>query len=78
MNDQRKLLRPRDGAIVGGVCAGFARYFGIDATLIRVLWTLSVCLLGTGILAYLICWVVIPREDTPSATTTPPPSEPHA
>ena len=62
MDDQRKLLRPRDGAMIGGVCAAFARFFGVDVTLIRVLWVLAVCLAGTGLLAYLICWVVIPRE----------------
>ena len=77
MTDQRKLLRPRDGAMIGGVCAAFARFFGVDATLIRVAWTLSVCLFGTGILAYLICWIVIPREDPPAAPPPPPP-EPHA
>ena len=62
MTDERKLLRPRDGALIGGVCAGIARYFAVDVTLIRLLWVLAVCLAGTGVLAYLICWIVIPRE----------------
>ena len=52
--DEKKLVRPRNGAWIAGVCAGFARYFGLDPTIIRVA--------GTGILAYAICWIVIPSE----------------
>ena len=63
MDEGKKLLRPRDGRMAGGVCAAFARYFGIDATLIRLVWVLLVLLAGTGILAYVICWIVIPEED---------------
>jgi phage shock protein C len=63
MADEKKLVRPKDGAIIAGVCAGFARYFGVDATLVRLLWVLAFCLAGTGLLAYLVCWLVIPREN---------------
>jgi phage shock protein C len=62
MDGERRLLRPRDGKMIAGVCAAIGRYFGIDVTLIRVVWVLAVCLAGTGILAYLICWVLIPKE----------------
>lgn len=62
MTNDKKLLRPKDGAIIGGVCAAFARFFGIDATVIRLVWVLAVCLGGTGLIAYLICWIVVPRE----------------
>jgi phage shock protein PspC (stress-responsive transcriptional regulator) len=62
MGDQKKLIRPRDGAMIAGVCAGVARTLDVDATLIRVIWVLLVCLGGTGLLAYAICWLVIPRE----------------
>ena len=55
------LRRSRDG-MVAGVCSGIARTFGLDVTLIRVVWVLLVLFFGTGILAYLICWVVIPKE----------------
>ena len=64
MQEERKLLRPRDGAMIGGVCAAFARYFGIDATLVRILWVLLVLAVGTGLLAYVVCWILIPLEDT--------------
>jgi phage shock protein C len=62
MDQGQKLLRPREGALIGGVCAAFARALGIDVTIIRVAWVLTVCLAGTGLLAYVICWIVIPRE----------------
>jgi phage shock protein C len=62
MEGDRKLVRPREGRMIAGVAAGIARYFGIDATLVRVLWVLAVCLFGTGLLAYLICWIVIPES----------------
>jgi phage shock protein PspC (stress-responsive transcriptional regulator) len=62
MEGERRLLRPRDGKMIAGVCAAFGRYFGLDVTLIRVAWVLAVCLAGTGILAYLICWILIPKE----------------
>ena len=62
MEGQKKLVRTKDGAMIAGVCSGVARYFSLDPTLIRLVWVLCVCLAGTGILAYLICWIVIPQE----------------
>jgi phage shock protein C len=59
---EKRLVRPKEGRWLAGVCAGFARYFELDPTLIRVVLILCVCLAGTGILAYLICWLVIPSE----------------
>jgi phage shock protein PspC (stress-responsive transcriptional regulator) len=62
MEAEKKLIRPKDGAMIAGVCAGVARTFGLDATLIRVIWALMICVGGTGLLAYVICWLVIPKE----------------
>ena len=67
MDGDKKLMRPREGRVIGGVCAGLGRYFGLDPTLIRLLWVLSVCLLGAGFLAYVICWIFIPEEEAPLA-----------
>ncbi len=47
---------------VGGVCAGFARYLDLDVTLVRILWLGSVLFAGTGLLAYIICWIVLPKD----------------
>ena len=62
MNAENKLLRPRDGRMLAGVCAGIGRRFEIDATIVRLAWVFLVLALGTGILAYLICWLIIPEE----------------
>lgn len=58
----KKLVRPRNGKKIAGVCQAFANFFGLDVSIIRVVWLLAVLLAGTGFLAYLICWLVIPEE----------------
>lgn len=45
---------------VGGVCGGIAEYFNIDPTIIRLIWVILALAYGTGIFAYIICWIVIP------------------
>ena len=57
-----KLVRPRDGRVLGGVCAGFARQFGLDVTLVRVLWVPTAFLGGLGFIAYLVFWLILPPE----------------
>ena len=52
------LVRPRQGKIIAGVCAGLARRFGISVTLIRVAFVVF-AVTGIGELVYLILWVVI-------------------
>lgn len=55
----RRLYRSRSNAMVGGVAAGIAEYFDLDPTLIRLVWVLLL-FTGTGLLLYLIAWIVIP------------------
>ena len=45
---------------IAGVCAGLADYFDLDPTIVRVLWFLAVFFAGTGFLAYMILWIVLP------------------
>lgn len=59
---KKKLYRSRDDKKLAGVCAGFAKYLGIDPTLVRLLFVFFVLWAGTGLLAYLICALVIPEE----------------
>jgi phage shock protein C len=62
-NGRKTLVRSTNGRMLAGVCAGVADYFGIDVTLVRVLLAVaSVLTGGTGILAYLAAWVIIPAE----------------
>ena len=59
---QKKLIRPRANRKLGGVCAAFANYFEVDVMIIRLIWLVAVIFGGTGLVAYLIAWIVIPEE----------------
>lgn len=48
---------------IAGVCGGIAKYFGLDPTLVRLAYAILVIFGGTGILLYIICALIIPRED---------------
>lgn len=62
-NGNKMLMRPRDTRMLAGVCAGVADYFGLDVTLVRVIWAVvSVITGGAGVLAYLVAWIIIPDE----------------
>ena len=58
---EKKLYRSRTDRKICGVCAGLAKYFGMDVTIMRLLAVLLV-LFGPGVLVYLICALVIPEE----------------
>jgi phage shock protein C len=60
---RRRLVRPRAGRKLAGVCLAFANHFDMDATLIRVIWLL-VAILGfpIGVIAYIVAWIIIPEE----------------
>jgi phage shock protein C len=62
-NRTKILVRSQKGRMVAGICAGIASYYGLDVTLIRVIVTvISVFTGGTGVLAYLAAWMIIPGE----------------
>jgi len=56
------LIRPRDGRIIAGVCAGLARRFGWSVFVIRLLFLLSLVLPGSQVIVYLILWILMPNE----------------
>ena len=58
---EKKLYRSLKNRMLAGVCAGVADYFGLDPTVIRLAWVVFSCLGGSGILAYIICAIVIPN-----------------
>ncbi|MCF8059561.1 MAG: PspC domain-containing protein [Bacteriovoracaceae bacterium] len=49
--------------VIGGVLSGLARGLGVDVTLVRLVWLISILLFGSGIFLYLFLWVLLPRED---------------
>ncbi|MFD7899297.1 PspC domain-containing protein [Streptomyces sp. SID4917] len=61
------LIRPRDGRMIGGVCAALARRFGTSANTVRVIFLVSCLLPGPQFLLYLALWALLPGEKT--ATT---------
>jgi phage shock protein C len=60
----RRFVRSTNNRKIAGVCAGLADYFDMDATIIRVLWLLAVLCYGTGLVAYLVLWIVVPEGPT--------------
>ncbi|WP_341718692.1 PspC domain-containing protein [Micromonospora sp. FIMYZ51] len=59
----RKLVRPRQGRMFAGVCAGLAQRFGMSAGMVRLLFLLSLLLPGTQVIIYLALWIIMPNED---------------
>jgi phage shock protein C len=67
----RRLTRSRRDRVFAGICGGLALYMGLDPVLVRVLYVaLTLLSWGTGILIYLLAWIIIPAdaEDAPAAT----------
>ncbi len=60
----KKLYRDTDNSYVGGVSSGLAHYFGVDVIWIRLAWILLVAGAGTGILLYILLWVLVPEAKT--------------
>lgn len=59
----KKLYRRMDNRIFSGVCSGIADYFSIDPTLVRVAWVIFSLFYGAGVLFYILCIFIIPRDD---------------
>jgi len=69
---RKRLVRSTNDRKIAGVCAGLADYFDIDPIIIRVIWVLAFFCAGTGLLAYIILWIVLPEGLTgvPAPSTT--------
>ena len=59
---RKRLVRSRSDRKIAGVCAGFAEYFDLDVTLVRVVWLVVLIMGGVGFIPYLIAWIVMPEE----------------
>jgi phage shock protein PspC (stress-responsive transcriptional regulator) len=69
---KKRLMRSSTDKKIGGVCAGLADYFDLDVTIIRVVWVLLVLCGGTGLVLYLVLWLVLPLAPagvTPTSAT---------
>ena len=59
-----ELRRPRNGRLIGGVCAALADRFGWNVSLVRLIAVLSILIPGPQVVFYIIAWVLIPSEST--------------
>lgn len=59
---QRGLTRPASGRMLGGVCAGLARRFGVSKLLVRLGFVVSIVLPGPQILIYAALWILMPSD----------------
>jgi phage shock protein C len=60
---RRKLVRPKTGRKIAGVCAGFAEYFDLDVTLIRLVWLVAgILMLPFWLVGYIVAWIIVPEE----------------
>ena len=60
--EPKKLYRSREDKVIAGVCGGLGRYFNIDPVLFRIIFVVLFIGACTGLLLYLVMWIVIPME----------------
>lgn len=68
MVTQQRLMRSNSDKIIGGVCGGLARYFGIDPVVVRLVMALLIFAGGFSLLIYPILWLVMPSDAAPSVS----------
>ena len=71
----KRLERSMRDKKIAGVCSGFAHYFGVDVTLMRIIWLVLIFVPPSiGVIAYLLAWVVMPKGDGEIAIVQQQPS----
>lgn len=61
----RRLYRNPNDKMLGGVCSGLANYFDVDPVILRLAFAIMFFTAGVGLLAYILCWIIIPIPRTP-------------
>ena len=61
---EKKLYRSVTNKKLCGVCGGIAEFLKLDPTIVRLIWALIVFCAGAGVLAYIVCALVIPEKPT--------------
>ncbi|AFD07840.1 PspC domain-containing protein [Solitalea canadensis] len=59
---EKRLYRNTDNKVISGVCSGLGEYFNLDPTIVRIIFLILFFGLGTGVLIYIILWVVMPEK----------------
>ena len=71
---EKRLMRSSSDVKLAGVCAGFAEYFDVDPTVVRLIWVLLILFpvpLVPAFLGYLVAWIVMPKAPTPQPAGAP-------
>ena len=64
----QRLYRSKKERILGGVCAGLSEHLAVDPKVIRLIWAVVTLIsFGTGIIVYIVAWIIIPEDDTGGA-----------
>lgn len=67
-NGHKQLIRPLEGRMIAGVCAGIGEYFGVDPNVVRIVFAaLTIFSAGAGALVYLVAWAILPEEGEKSS-----------
>jgi len=66
------LRRPRNGRLIGGVCAALANRFGWNVSIVRLIAVLSILIPGPQVIFYVIAWILIPGEQTSAEQSAQP------
>ena len=74
MTEKKTLYRSKDQRMLAGVCGGIGEYFAIDPTLVRLAFVAATLLGGPGLIAYIVCLILMPLEPSPSETVISAPS----
>jgi len=64
--EQTRLYRSNSNSVIAGVCGGLGKYLNSDPVVFRILFVVTFLVGGSGFLAYIILWIVIPIEKTPN------------
>lgn len=76
---RRKLIRPRAGRKIAGVCMGFSEYFDVDISLVRLIWLLAaIVTFPMGEVTYLVAWIIMPEEPRPLPMVAPVGDQPNS
>lgn len=59
---KKRLYRIREGKMIAGVCGGFAKYFDVNPKVIRLLWAVFFAVYGSGLVAYILFSIFVPKE----------------
>lgn len=66
----KKFYRSTRQRVIAGVCGGLAEYFSVDVVIVRLAWALFALVGGAGIIAYILCWIIVPERKNAETTVS--------